>query len=268
MIGVKAQVRVPGFFEAADKQASDDEQHERAANLGDNQRGAEAVAGGGGSAAAFVEDFVQTAAGSAESRRDANEDAGEDRSRESVGKDAPIKTKVENDGQNTVKGNGAHRTGCGDSEDNSTEAAKDGEQKTFGEQLANQAAACGAERSAHGHFVAAGCRASEAEVGDVQAGKNEESSGKDQKERADNGKDSSVRAVDGKSVRTQIDGVKASLPTTLFRQPLRDDLQDRLACTKLTFGFSREMTVKPESFSSERKLLGASLNAEAIARGM
>ncbi len=95
--GVEAEVGVLDFFKAADEEAGDDQQHQRASDLPYDQRTAEPLPARSGGASAFVEDFVQIGARDAQRGSDSDQDSGEGCGGQGVREDAPVKPEIQKD---------------------------------------------------------------------------------------------------------------------------------------------------------------------------
>src|SRR5262249_30160091 len=99
VVRIEAEIGATGLCEAAGEETGNDEKHERAGDLGDDERRAQFVLVADQAAAACAQNRVEIRARRAKGGNDANDDAGKERSDDGVSKDAPVEAKVEADGK-------------------------------------------------------------------------------------------------------------------------------------------------------------------------
>ena len=85
----------------------------------------------------------------------------------------------------TLEMNAADLARGGEAEEQSERGTEERKEKRFGEQLADQARAAGAERRSDSHFAQTRSAAGEKDIFDVHAGQQQDESGEDEEEASD-----------------------------------------------------------------------------------
>ncbi len=161
--------------ETADEEPGADQQHQREREFGNHQQAAQAVARQTQTAVALTaaaggfERRVQVHFDGAPGGGDAEEKAGDEGDAEGEGQNGAVDGDVLQP-RNVAGIDGAHHVEGPLGDEEAGGAAHDGEQKAFGQQLADDAQAARAQRGADGDFLFAGGGAREQQVGDVGAG--------------------------------------------------------------------------------------------------
>ena len=145
VVRVEAGIDVAQGEEGADEQRGADEQDEGERDFADDEQGARfALAeSGAGAVAAFLERGVEVGARGADGGEESEEDAGEQGDAEGEGEDTPIDAdggSVFADAGDVAGAESQQRAHADVAEDETENAAGDGEQDAFGEQLADDAA--------------------------------------------------------------------------------------------------------------------------------
>src|SRR5579862_1203478 len=175
VLGLKAEVHIEDVEEAAEEQAGADEQHAGQGDFGNDEGGAEAFvftalarAGAG-----ILESVLKVAAGHAESGEETEDHSSEDGDKSGPGKGLRIQVQAgeerESDGTLMRKPE-KQKNGEGESDGR----ACAGENQAFHEQLADDAGAVSAKSATQGEFFGAGGGASEEQVGEIDAGDEED----------------------------------------------------------------------------------------------
>jgi GNAT superfamily N-acetyltransferase len=170
VLGLESEIDVEDFEEAAQQQAGADEQHAGESDFGDDEDGAEALmlAALAGAGAGVLERLLQVAGGHAEAGDEAEEDGGEDGDEDGPAESGAVDVQraEQRQGDGSLMASQAREW----RRDQPQDGSRAGEDEAFGEQLAHDAGAAGAESGAHGELLGAGGGAGEKQVGEVDAG--------------------------------------------------------------------------------------------------
>ena len=175
MMGIEAGTDTAEGEKGANEQRRADQQHQRQRDLADDeQRPSLALPeAGAGAVAALLQSRVQVGPRGAESREESEQDAGEQRDGKGEGEYAPIDADGGAVFANTRQAGRAHgQQGAHshEAEQQAKNAASDGEQDAFGEQLADDACPAGSECGADRKFASASRGADQQKISHVGAG--------------------------------------------------------------------------------------------------
>ena len=157
--------------QAAEEEAGGAEEDERHGDLGDEEDVAEAPSASGAGEGVFSFERVgEDGARGDPGRDEAEEKAGGYAKHEGVEEDSPIDAygEIEWNGRGEVECREA--TGCCQGEEDSEDAAGEGEEDAFEEHLAEETGPGGSEGDADGHLTLTAVGLGEEEIGDVGAG--------------------------------------------------------------------------------------------------
>ncbi len=157
--------------EAAHEEAGTDEQGERDGYFENDDGIAQATmsCAAAGAFAAVAERIVEIAANDLEGGGETKDDGGEHGGAKGEGKHGKIEADDGFGGDDPRRYEGNEAFEATPSEEGAEDCAANGEQKTFDEELTNDAPASGSEGGADGEFFFAGGGAGEEQVGDVAA---------------------------------------------------------------------------------------------------
>src|SRR5438094_3737404 len=163
----ESEINIFRFAEAADKEPSNNQQHQRTCHMRDDQRAAnDSRAAATGSAAGAI---VQHGTAGAERRENSDNYAGDEGRAKRKEIDPRIGQELQLNGQVRAEGNGTQKTHGPVREKHAAARAEKSEQQTLRQVLANQANASSAKRGANSHFALARRGANQQNIGDVEA---------------------------------------------------------------------------------------------------
>ena len=144
---LESQIDVEDLHEAAQQQARADEQHAGQSHFSDDEDGAEALmlAALAGAGAGVFERLLQIAAGHAQAGNEAEEDGSEDRDEDSPAEGGAVDVQRARAGAARWRPDGASQATSTAREAESEDGSRAGENEAFGQQLAHDARAAGAE---------------------------------------------------------------------------------------------------------------------------
>ena len=154
---------------------------ERERDLADDEQGAglALAEAGAGAVAALFKSGVEVGARGTDGGEETEEDAGDERDDEGEGEDAPVDADGGSgfaDAWDVAGVDGEKPAHTDVAEDETEDAAGEGEEDAFGKQLTDDVSAACAERDADGELALASCGADEEEICDVGAGDEEDES--------------------------------------------------------------------------------------------
>ena len=175
IMGIEAGTDTAEGEKGANEQRRADQQHQGQRDLADDEQRASLALpeAGAGAVAALLQGGVEVGARGAEGREESEEDAGEQRDGEGEGEYAPIDADGGAVFANTGQAGGTHGqqgAHAHEAEQQAKNAASDGEQHAFGEQLADDACPAGSECGADRKFAFASGGADQQKIGHVGAG--------------------------------------------------------------------------------------------------
>ena len=171
---VVARVHGAQRDEGPDEERRANEQHQRQPHFDDDQDGARAVLpeAAAGAVAAFLNRRVEIDARRLQRRYEAEDQAGQQRNRDGEGEHAPVDADppaVEADARDVARVQRQQRADADDTQDHADRAAGGRKGDTFGQELADDAAAAGADRGADRHLAPPDGRANEEKIRDIRA---------------------------------------------------------------------------------------------------
>ena len=170
-LGAEADIDGAGPLEAAGEEAGEDEHDQREHDLVDHEQVAEAVAAAADpGAGALLELGHEVDPGGAQRGEQPAADPGDEGDGGGEEVDRPGRARVLVDGQIALLDERGEKRGGPGGKEPADDAGDGGEDEALHEHLADEAAAAGAERGAHGELLLAPGRAGDHEVGDVGAG--------------------------------------------------------------------------------------------------